>query len=441
MRNRISIPVCLFWITLLSVSGGIAVAQDFLREPKPLAPGVLMVVPAELDVRDSFTLPMKLPDISPETYQGYITPTSRTLLGQTTNVVLFRDVWQLEFATTGLRQIKLRYRMPDGQTMDRHFWYMVYRVRDFGKSISYEDVDETSQNAFEFIRKELQQDAAKTNPALRADKFMPRFTLEGWTEDNEGNAELKTWRDQYLPEVARQIQKVEDPNVRLYDQQEMVSVEIPLAENDTDPGVWGVAIWEGVDPTLDYVSVFVRGLTNAWRIDPASRYNTKADDISILHKTLQMNFWRPGDSVVQERDMVQYGIPLVDDPAEQVLICRRYRLPGPELNVYLKNDAGQSIFVCGVDGEVSLADFTSPLVTELNGGAVPEALVQCMAAAGLTADGAAVKTEVNGLWWTLEAAGADGPQQLMIRLQPKFWEKKDDGIRFIGTLENFWIYR
>lgn len=445
MRIQTGLPFC-HVLLALAVSVSAARAQDFLNEPRVLAPGVLQVIAPELDARDSFSLPMTLPNLSAESYQGNFTPNSQTLRGQATSVILFRDIWQLEFATTGLRQVRMTYRASDGTLIDRHYWYLVYRIRDFGKSLSYEDV--TQQASFEYVRKEIRQDAAKSDRTMGPGKFLPRFSLEGWAENRDGNFELKTWRDAWLPEVTREIQKLEDPNVRLYDQQEISSIEIPLAENETSPGLWGVAIWEDVDPTLDYVSVFVRGLTNAWRIDPSSLGpdgQSAADlkDVRLHHKTLQLNFWRPGDEVAQQRDDISYGIPLVDDPAEQVLICRRYRLPGPVLNVYYRNPkANQDVLLTSVDGQVSLGDFTSPLVTGLNGKTLPADLATAVSQMGLpVAADAAVAVEVENRWWSIQVAGPEGPLDLNIRLEPLFWEKKDDGIRFIGTLENFWIYR
>lgn len=414
--------------------------QDFLHEPRPLAPGVLEVVEPFLDARDSYSVPMRMPDLAAEAYQGYYTPQSQTLHGQTRHVILFRNVWQVEFATTGLRQIQLAYRRPDGSTENRHYWYLVYRLRDSGKSLSYEDV--SKEGAFEYIRKELRFDVSKTDRALGPGKVLPAFTLEGWVTDADGARTLVSYRDQYLPEVVREIQRVEDPNIRLYDQQEISTTEIPLAETGSSPGVWGAAVWEGVDPRVNYVSVFVKGLTNAWQIDPASRGAATMAETRILHKTLQLNFWRPGDEVLQHRDDVHYGIPLVDEPAEQIEICRRYRLPGPVLRVMAQDDlTQQEVFLTEVDGEVDLADLNSPLVAQLDQGEVPESLAAALADFGIEIPAGGLQTDIPGRWWTFKI-DVDGVQKTCrIRLQPQFWEKDGDGIRFIRSLENFWIYR
>ena len=81
--------------------GGIASAQ------KKLAPGVLKVVPPKLDVRDSYSLPMELPGVQASPFDGNFISRKQTLHGQTRAIVFFRDVWQYEFAFTGLRQVRL----------------------------------------------------------------------------------------------------------------------------------------------------------------------------------------------------------------------------------------------------------------------------------------------------------------------------------------------
>ena len=56
---------------------------------------------------------------------------------------------------------------------------------------------------------------------------------------------------------------------------------------------------EDVDPNIDFVSVYIKGLTNAFRLGRST------DDPSKL-KTLQLNFWRPGDTVAEQTiDMSQ----------------------------------------------------------------------------------------------------------------------------------------
>ena len=66
-------------------------------QPKPLAPGVLKVIPASIDARDSYSLPLPLQGLDALAYSPNFAPVLDTLHGQTQNVVFFRDVWQYEF--------------------------------------------------------------------------------------------------------------------------------------------------------------------------------------------------------------------------------------------------------------------------------------------------------------------------------------------------------
>lgn len=205
-----------------------------------------------------------------------------------------------------------------------------------------------------------------------------------------------------------------------------------MAKNDVDPGVWGVAIWEGVNPSIDYVSVRVEGLSNAYRLkDP----QTKA----AFAKTLQLNFWRPGDAVGQQRDQLTYGIPLVDDANEQIRICKFYELPGPLLRTYLdRREVKRKVLIGEIDARVNLETFKSKLTDDLDAGNLPDDLTKPIAKVGidLPAD-AALTTVIPGRKWTF----ANGEQKYVVQLEPQFWEPDFGQIRFIKTLDYLWIYR
>jgi hypothetical protein len=213
----------------------------------------------------------------------------------------------------------------------------------------------------------------------------------------------------------------------------MSQTKIPLAQNDSDPGVWGVAIFENVDPRIDFVSVFVKGLTNAFRIgrDPSTPSRAK---------TLQLNFSRLGDTVNEEDDTVEYGIPLVDNPQQQVLICRRYDLPGPLIRVYHVNKlaANRNVLVAEADANVSLEDFRSKITPILDQGKLPPSVSQAIADSGISVNKqAAVQTLVPGKRWQFK----EGDDEYILALEPQFWERDRDGIRFLRSLDHFWIYR
>jgi len=232
--------------------------------------------------------------------------------------------------------------------------------------------------------------------------------------------------------VLAQIQLREDPNLRLLDTHQMSKAKIPVAKNENDPGVWGAAIWTDVDPRLDYVSVYVNGLTNAFQLASDVKSPTKL-------KTLQLNFWRPGDRVTQQRDWVDYGIPLVDDPVKQALICKRYDLPGPVIRGYHVNQkAKRNVLVVEADAEVSLENFESTVTPTLDQGKLPAQIADAFAAAGITIDkSAALTTVTQGKRWTFK----EGQDEYVLALEPQFWESDFGKIRFIKSLDHIWIYR
>lgn len=405
-----------------------AKAQDS-GKAKPLANGVLKSIPTELDPRDMFSLPRPLPDLQATKFEPKTVSKKHTLHGQSQRVILFREnVWQYEFSFTGLRQKRVKVPNADGGLSDRNVWYMVYRVRDTGKTMTFEQVKQNPD--FEHIKFDLQEDQP-VSPEKKT--FLPRFTLEGWVTTPRGDGYQKVvYRDQINPVVLQQIRQSEDPNQVLLDTHQMSTAKIPVAKNDADPGVWGVAIWEDVNPKIDYVSVFVKGLTNAFRL------SRNVNDPSKI-KTLQLNFWRPGDSVAQHNDAVDYGIPLIDDPARQVLVCERYDLPGPLIRAYHVNkDAKRNVLVVETDAQVNLKNFKSAMIPILDRGQLPPEIAQAFAESGIAIDkAAALATVVPGSKWSFK----DGEDQYIVILEPQFWEPDFVGIRFIKSLDHLWIYR
>ncbi len=411
-------------------------AQERGGLPRPLAPGVLKMYSPQIDARDTFSIPMAMPELKPAAYEGNLTAQAETLRGSTRDIVFFRDVWQLEFATLGLRQIKLSFKAPDGAVQNRHYWYLVYRVRNLGKSISYDEVKQ--EVVFPYVISEAKIDAATTKPDLMPRTFSPTFELTGWVADGKGEYEPIAYRDQYLPLVAKEIQKLEDPNQRLFNSLEIGDVEIPLSRTETDPGVWGVAVWEEIDPRVNYVSVRIKGLTNAYRI-----VATADGKIDVVNKILQLNYWRPGDGAQQERDFVAYGIPYTDSFREQVGITKRYELPGPQVLAFQVNElAGREVHITEIDAEVNLDDFSSPVVASLDDGKLPESLINNLKLYGYEVSESTPVTQViDSTMWQFQLDVDGKKQKWVLKLEPQFWEPQGKGIRFLKTLDHLWIYR
>ena len=397
---------------------------------RKLAPGVLNEIESKLDVRDSDSLPMTLPGINAEEYQLETDSADNTLYGMSKRVILFRDVYQYDFAFTGLRQIRIPVTGSDGVSRNQNYWYMVYRVRDLGETLSYESVKRDpnlNQVSHELKKGEPLKDTKRF--------FLPRFSLEGWVFDFATKQYKKVAaRDSFNPAIVRAIRAQEDPRMALLDGIQMSKAEIPKVKRESDVGLWGVAIWEDINPDIDYVSVFVSGLTNAYRIKRG-----EDDSIGFKRKTLQLNFWRPGDDFEEEKDPIQFGIPLVDDPKEQVLITRRYDLPGPVIRAYeMDRAADRKVLIMEADAMVNMKDFRSALVPTLDKGSLPEALTKDFADAGISVNrDVGVDTLIEGKKWAFKQGSSD----IELVLEPQYWEPDFEGIRFIKSLDFMWIYR
>jgi hypothetical protein len=402
---------------------------------KPLADGVLVTIPVSINPRDSFTLPMSMPDLDAPSYDPIFLSKKDTLerLGQ--RIVFFHDVWEYELSFVGgLRQAVLN--VPDlktNSTVQKNIWYMIFRIRDRGNTVTYEQVRQSPR--LDYILSDLRKDEP-----IPAEKkfFLPQFYLEGYVigDPKEGYIPVK-YHDKIIPMALRQVQRRHDPSLTLLDPIQMSQTTIPLAKTDADGGIWGAALFEDVDPRIDFVNLKVEGLTNAFRIPHVAGQPN-------LRKTLQLNFWRPGGIVNQEKDRVDYGIPLVDDPKKQVLITERYNLPGPVLCCYYINPdaADRRVLIAEVDAQINLQDFTSPLTVTLVNKRLPEKMVQALAMAGVEVDkNVALEEVVPGKRWVF----SQGPDRFDLVMEPQYWEpvyeKQGPKIRFIKSLDYLWIYR
>jgi hypothetical protein len=147
--------------------------------------------------------------------------------------------------------------------------------------------------------------------------FFPQLVLRSHEFDKE-------YLDRVIPSAIPLIQQREDPNTRFYSTVEISQVKIPVDGGPDDQGVWGVATWEDVDPRIDFFSVYVDGLTNAYRfIDPPGAYkpgDPPGTGRNFFTKELQLNFWRAGDLLDPAEEEIRYGLPEADDDErEQIL--------------------------------------------------------------------------------------------------------------------------
>lgn len=287
-RSR-KILACGWAVCTLAV--GVAAGQDRLSllpriaprttpdsELRQYAADALHTAPSGVEVFDthyrrSFSAELQAAAWTPNTL-----PLSQTLAAMIPDAAVRRPVWGLEFRFKPVRMITVD--MPSGP---RQAWYLVYSVRNLGGHLRPE---RQNDGLYEAVA-----DPHVGNPI----SFRPTFELFSYEF-------TKCYLDEPNDEILAAIQRREDPNRRLLSPAQMAATPIPL-QTEEDDGLWGVAIWNvqrPIDPRIDFFSVFVAGLTNAVRPN---------DDAEMQPKLLQLNFWRPGDSVGAREDEIRYGVP------------------------------------------------------------------------------------------------------------------------------------
>jgi len=216
------------------------------------------------------------------------------------STVFRRTVWGLDFTFKPVRFIEVDVPSPTGKMQRKLVWYMVYRVTNPGGHLRPAPAADPKLAG--------RYDAAPTDEYEKVDQpvmFVPRFML--YSPELE-----KLYPDRVIPVAAPLIQQREDPRRKLLNTAEIAG-EIPVGKT-----VWGVVAWEDVDPRIDRFSIFVQGLTNAYRwVDaktPAGDYRYQEGQPVGAHrrlsrKTLQLNFWRPGDEFHEHEREIRLGPP------------------------------------------------------------------------------------------------------------------------------------
>lgn len=133
--------------------------------------------------------------------------------------------------------------------------------------------------------------------------FVPQFTLVTDTG--------KRYEDAVIPQAVEVIKTRENPTTELLGAVDIVGVIPPSGQKEgIDDAVFGVAVWEGIDPAADRFSVYVRGLSDGFQqVIPPGETEPRT-----LYKTLRIDFIRLGD----EYDLNEREIRLADPPYEWI---------------------------------------------------------------------------------------------------------------------------
>ena len=273
-----------------------------------LAPGVKTTIVPEPNAGETFTGPIRITELSgPEIdWTPNYSPKTSTLLVRANQSILRRDVWNLEFSFKPLRMVEVDVPQPNGNLAKKVVWYMVYQIRYMGQDIRPAGrQDEFGNETFPTVERFRSGDR----------RFMPTFILEA-VEFN------KSYLDRILPAAKPVIEAREKVGRPIYNTVEIGQQQLRPWSSDEDTSVWGVVTWVDIDPRLDFFSIYIRGLTNAFQVaEPELGPKPK-----LLAKTLRLNFWRPGDAIRQLDDNIRYGVPVESDPDLQAKILERYGL-------------------------------------------------------------------------------------------------------------------
>ena len=263
-----------------------------------LAPGVLTVIPADRSGDDAL-LRADIPEITAGlgdlAWEPKQSPVGATLVEQGRNRDFPRDIWALEFAFKPPRQIDVDVPARDFRMQRKRVWYLLYRVKNSGaRRIVMADGDATR------LRSETVQQPVR---------FLPHFVLESveGLSKQEGALAFRAYLDRVVPGAVAAIREREDTRLDLHDSARM-------SERDLAPGEerWGVAVWEDVDPRIDFFSIYARGLTNAIRWRPRADATFAADSVPVtgeehVLESLRLDFWRPGDDATSLNDEMSVG--------------------------------------------------------------------------------------------------------------------------------------
>lgn len=342
-------------------SANVATAQQPRRQ---FAPGVLTTIPPAPQAEEMFSgpqplveLPIAIKDLQ---YEPKLAAKSSTVYERSQTALLRRTIWNLEFSFKPMRMIHVDVPQATGRMQRQLVWYMVYRIRNLGNHLKpkglvtqdavaidgeakdpneevLELVDPTVPDAKELYEKfkDYTDDVEIFGRQTKDLRFFPHFVLHS-TEYK------KEYLDRVIPAAIAPIQAREFPGRP--DQPLYTSLnisEVPIAKSDAmnDNSVWGVVTWTDIDPRIDYFVVYVQGLTNAYKFnDPPGAYkagNVPGTGRQILKKTLQLNFWRPGDTVDPHEEEIRFGSRLDPDPAEQQKILAEYGIEKPVDHVWI----------------------------------------------------------------------------------------------------------
>ena len=309
----LAVAVVLEPIALISM----ARAQESVPVSLPgrrLAADAYHVIPPALEVGETVEGPVSLPLVTPESElewappkfpdnRPHYAPASDTLLAMTKSVIFRHEVWAMEFGFKPVRMIEVEIPNAEGELETKLVWYLLYYVRYRGGDLTPSITkDEFGNDVY---------GTPVSSAGKQARRFIPGFVLHS-------TALGERYHSTFIPEALPVITEKERVGKPVYDSIAIQKVPVPLTTAHESHPVWGLATWTDIDPRTDFFAVEIRGLTNAQQTENVD------GELTFRHKTLVLNFSRPGDTINEIEDRIRYGVPATADEVQQRAILSKY---------------------------------------------------------------------------------------------------------------------
>jgi hypothetical protein len=185
------------------------------------------------------------------------------------------DLWVMQVDFKPMRLMRVETRDPKtGERREETIWYVVYRAVNKPLKAAGEADPRTPVNNYD----------PPPGPSL----LVPEFELV-----SDDNNVQRVYPDVVLPEAEAAIAGREmrggDQQNALKNSVAIVQPVLPADDAGAKP-IYGVAMWRGVDPTIDNFKVYASGFSNGYK-------EVKGPDGKpvILRREIVLDFWRPGD--------------------------------------------------------------------------------------------------------------------------------------------------
>ncbi len=324
--NRLSCLVRVFFSLCLALSASHAdrAGAETPRPFRKLVPGVENRIPlqrAEEETHAAHNVVELIegePELEwmPEEFEK-----TKTLHSKAQDVLFRRGVWQLQFTHKPLRLIEVDIPQPDGKMKRKVVWYMVYRVTNPGDHLTPVEGDHKplpsgdSLHPGEYTIQKVHSHE-KMLASIGEHRFVPTFLLRTFDNDRlQVDGKTVQYMDQIIPAARRAIYVREQPNCtyeEFFDSSQISAEPVPVSSERDEISRWGVVTWMDVDSATDFLTIQIMGLTNAYKWeDPAGEFDPEKEPGNgrkFEYKTLQLNFFRPGDALDQREEEIYHGL-------------------------------------------------------------------------------------------------------------------------------------